>query len=115
MTDESDEQEVGKTASPSSVLLDLISKAIDAGADALEVEHKDGREQCCAMKGRLGFGIASFESGSTEGSSLRQDLYRMSKKTGNAVDLSDRNYHLEVQVFDSFGDDAFRITIRASK
>lgn len=101
----------GKTAKPSEVLLDLVSKAIDLGADALEVEYKDGHEQCCAMKGAMGVGIASFEAGGSEGRSLREELSRMSKKKRSTVNLSGDNYSLEVETYDSFGEDAFHIHI----
>ncbi len=52
----------------------LIADALQHGADTLEIEYKDGHEDVCAIKGGIGFGIASIESSSEDARAMREQL-----------------------------------------
>ena len=93
------------------ILEPLLAKAISLGADQLEVEYKDGSEEVFAMKSGVGLGIASFRSSSPEAKSLRNELYALTKKK-QSVRIGDRTYELRARIYDSFGEDAFRVELR---
>jgi hypothetical protein len=95
----------------SSVLLRLVSKAIESGADGLEIEYKDGYEEVYVFKGSIGYGITRLKSTSKEAASLRKELYGIGKKK-KRITVFDADYELKVNIFESFGDDAFRVKIR---
>ena len=88
----------------------LIADALQHGADTLEIEYKDGREDVCAIKGGIGFGIASIESSSEDARAMREQLYTIGKK-GKIISVRGESYHLAVIMYDSFGEDAFRVKI----
>jgi len=89
----------------------LAGQAIRLGADHLEIEYKDGCEEACAMKSGFGWGIASIRSSSPEAKSLRNELYALAKKK-QRVKVDDHTYQLRARIFDSFGEDAFRVELR---
>jgi len=95
------------------ILLELLEKAIAAGASEMEIEYKDGCEQVFAVGQGIGIGIASVDSKSREARLLRQELYSIGKKK-KMIRLAGREYALRVRIFDSFGEDAFHITITRS-
>ena len=72
----------------------------------------DGSESFAVAQG-IGIGIASFDSKSGEAHLLRQQLYGVAKKR-RMIRLPGLDYALRIQVFDSFGEDAFHITITRS-
>lgn len=88
----------------------MVRDALQHGADALEIEYKDGREDVCALKGGIGFGIASIESSSDEARALREQLYAIGKE-GKIISVGGESYHVAVITYDSFGEDAFRVKI----
>ncbi len=93
------------------ILESLATEALRLGFDTLEVEYKDGFEEVCGLKQGVGFGIARFRSSSPEGTALRRELYGTLKKPQRVV-LDDAEFSLRSQVWDSFGEDAFRVTLR---
>jgi hypothetical protein len=93
-----------------SILLELVEKAIKAGGSEIEIEYKDGREQVLPVSQGIGVGIASLDSKSEQARSLREELYHIAKR--RKMICLGRDYVLRVRVFDSFGEDAFRITIK---
>ena len=95
---------------PAGILGRLIADALQHGADTLEIEYKDGREDVCAIKGGIGFGIASIESSSDDASAMREQLYAIGKK-GKIISVRGESYHLAVIMYDSFGEAAFRVKI----
>lgn len=95
-----------------SILLELVEKAIKAGGSEIEIEYKDGRERVFAVSQGIGIGIASLDSKSEQARSLRDELYRIAKK--KRMICLGRGYGLQVRIFDSFGEDAFRIIIKTS-
>ena len=96
---------------PVSLLEGLCGHALGLGADSLEIEYKDGREWVFARVGATGFGIANYASGGADAKELRNNLYAAAKRPVRAV-LGGRLSILKVRIFDSFGEDAFEVTIR---
>jgi len=95
---------------PTTLLEGLCGHALSLGAQSIEVEYKDGRERVFANQGGIGFGIASYTSSSSDGKELRGNLYAAAKKPVRTV-IGGRVYILKVCVFESFGEDAFTVSI----
>lgn len=93
-----------------SVLLEFVARAVEVGADGLVVEYKDGHEQVYAFHGNIGYGIARLTSESPEAKQLREELWGLRRKR-KRVHVSGVEHVLEVEVFDSFGENAFRVSI----
>ncbi len=93
------------------MLQGLCGHALSLGAQSIEVEYKDGREWVFAHKGGVGFGIANYASSSADGKELRGNLYAAAKKPVRAV-IDGHVYVLKVRVFESFGEDAFEVSIK---
>ena len=74
------------------------------------MEYKDGREWVFAGKGGMGFGIANYTSSSADTKELRGNLYAAAKKPVRTV-IGGQIYILKVRVFESFGEDAFEVSI----
>ena len=88
----------------------LASEAIRQGADTIEIEHKDGYEEVYFMKGGAGSGI-TLPSPSPEVRSLLRELHGIAKR-GHRVTVDGCEYDLRVRIWDSFGEDAFRVSLR---
>ena len=88
----------------------LSAQAHSLGAESIAVEYKDHREWAFANKGGIGIGIANFASSSADAKELRGDLYAAVKKTIRTT-IGGEVYILKTRVFDSFGEDAFEVTI----
>ena len=94
-----------------SVVERLAREAIRLGADALEVEYKNGHEQVFAVKGGMGYGIASLRSSGSEAASLRDELRAITRRK-RRITVGDDEYELRGRVYESFGEDAFRVELR---
>jgi len=94
-----------------SIVDDVVTKAIRLGAGGVEVEYKDRHEWVFATQGSFGYGIARFRSSSPEAVALRKELYRVAKRKRRIV-VDACEYELRCDVFDSFGEDAFRVEFR---
>ena len=92
------------------ILTNIVAQVLSAGAIEFEVEYKDENEEICVMRGPIGFGIASLPSSSDEAKELRAQLYGLKKKRRMIV-VDGVDYLLRVEIFDSFGEDAFRVTV----
>jgi len=95
---------------PVTLLERLCEHILSFGAESLLVEYKDGHEWVFANQGGVSTGIASFKSSSREAKELRQDLYAATKKPVRTA-IAGRSWNLKVRVFDSFGEDAFKVAI----
>jgi hypothetical protein len=95
---------------PRTLLEDLCEHALSCGAESIEVEYKDGREWVFARKGDTAFGTANFASSSRDGKELRENLHAARKKPVRTA-IGGRVWILRVSVYDSFGEDAFRVRI----
>jgi hypothetical protein len=98
---------------PEGILDSLVSKAVRQGADTLEIEYKDGREEICAMRGDIGYSIASIESSSDDAATLREQVSGIGKK-GKIIAVHGASYRLTVKTYESFGETAFRVRIERS-
>jgi hypothetical protein len=96
---------------PGSIVGSLAAEAIREGADRLDIEYEAGYEEVVAVRGSVGYGIARFRSSSPEAVALREELYRIAKKKHRIV-VDGRQYELRGGVYDSFGEDAFRVQLR---
>jgi hypothetical protein len=95
---------------PTTLLEGLCNHAVLFGAESIEVNYKDGREWVFANKGGTGIGIASYKSSSADRKELRQNLYAAAKKPVRSV-IGSQVYNIKVSVFESFGEDAFAVSI----
>ena len=93
---------------PTTLLEGLCGHVLSLGAQSIEVEYKDGREWVFANEG--GIGIANYTSSGTDAKELRGNLYAAAKKPVRSV-IGGQVYILKVRVFESFGEDAFEVSI----
>jgi hypothetical protein len=96
------------------VLAGVVARVLAVGATEFEVEYKDGEERVFATHGPAGFGTGSFPTDSPEATALREQLYNLKKK-GRKIICGGVEYFLRVEIFDSFGEDAFRVAITKVK
>jgi hypothetical protein len=98
---------------PATLLEGLCGHALSLGAQSIEMEHKDRREWVFAHKGGIGIEIANYKSSSADAKELRGNLCAAAKKPVRTV--SGGQVHiLKVRVFESFGEDAFEVSIEPS-
>ena len=95
---------------PITLLERLSSHVLSFGAQSIQVEYKDHREWVFARKDGTSIEIANFASSSTQAKELRENLYAAAKKPVRAA-IEGQVYLLRVRVFDSFGEDAFEVSI----
>jgi hypothetical protein len=94
-----------------SIVERLASEAIRLGAKTLEIEYNDGHDEVFAATGEVGYGITRLRSTSPEATSLRGELHDIARQS-RRVAMGDGTYELRCRVFESFGEDAFRVEIR---
>ena len=98
-----------------SIIEEIASKTIRSGGEAVEVEYKDGYEEIFPLSGPIGVSLGvRLESSSKEARLLRADLYSIAKKR-RRITVGGREYELRCRVYDSFGEDAFRLEWKAVK
>jgi hypothetical protein len=95
---------------PTTLLEGLCGHALSLGAQSMEVERKDSREWVFANKGAMGIGIANYKSSGADAKELRGNLYAAAKKSVRTV-IGGQVYILKVRIFESFGEDAFAVSI----
>jgi len=95
------------------VLDEVVDRVLATGATEFEVEYKDRQEHVVAFSGPVGVGVAAFRSDSDDAQELRSQLYALKKKRRKMIHAG-VEYVLRVTIFDSFGEDAFRVTIKRS-
>lgn len=94
-----------------SIVERLAGEAIRSGAEFLEVEYEDGYENVVAGKGHMGVGIARFRSSSPEAITLREELHSLAERKRRII-VDGSAYELWGKVYESFGEDAFRVRLR---
>ena len=77
---------------------------------AAKLDAATGGEWVYARKGDVGFGTANFASLSRDAKELRENLHAARKKPVRTA-LGGQVWILKVEVYDSFGGDAFRVRI----
>lgn len=96
---------------PARILPRLIAKAIQWGADTLEVEYRDGCHEVTAMKGGFGVGIARLPSLGVRARALREELLALRTRTAT-VTVRGVEYEIRSRVYESFGETAFAVRLR---
>lgn len=95
---------------PKSVLRELALEAERLGADTIEVEFNYGHEEVVFLKDGSGSGT-TFDRSSDQAKSLLKELYNLRRKKPR-IAVDDGQYRLRISIYDSFGEDAFRIELR---
>jgi hypothetical protein len=95
---------------PTTLLEGSCAHALSLGAESIEVECKNGRAWVFANKGGTGIGIANYTSSSADAKELRGNLYAAAKKPVRTA-IGGQVYILKVRVFESFGEDAFAVSL----
>jgi hypothetical protein len=95
---------------PTTLLQGLCAHALSLGAQSIEVERKDRRERVFVKKGGMGFGVADWPSSSADAKELRCNLYAAAKKPVRTA-IAGTVYLIKVDIFESFGEDAFTVSI----
>jgi len=95
---------------PTTLLEGLCGHALSLGAESIEVEYKDRRDWVFAYKDGTGIGIFNCTRSSSDGKELRGNLYAAAKRPVRTV-IGGQVYILKARVFESFGEDAFEISI----
>ena len=98
---------------PKTLLEDLCEHALSLGAQSIEVEYKDRREWVFAREGHIAISVANFASSSQDAKELRENLYAARKKPVR-IAIGGQVRILKVHVYDSFGEDAFRVRIESA-
>lgn len=97
-----------------SPLVEFVSRSIEMGAYEIEIEYKDGYEEITALRNEMGYGIARLDSSSEEASNLRAQLYSIQENKKGILRKSGTEYKLKVKIYESFGEDVFRLKIEES-
>jgi hypothetical protein len=96
------------------VLTEVVARILASGATEFEVEYRDCKEHVVALfNGAVGVGVATFPSDSDDAQELRSQLYALKKRRRKFIHAG-VEYGLRVRISDSFGEDAFRVTITKS-
>ena len=95
---------------PVTLLESISGHVLSFDAHSILVEHKDDREWVFANIDGKSVGIANFASSSTDATELRGNLFAAAKKAIRTA-IGGRVWIIKVRVFDSFGGDAFEVTI----
>jgi hypothetical protein len=95
---------------PTTLLEGLCGHVLSLGAESIDVEHKDGREWVFARRGSVGISIANYRSSSADAKELRGNLYAAAKRP-RRIAFFGKVYILNVRIYDSFGEDAFEVSI----
>ena len=75
------------------------------------MEYKDGFEEVFGLRGGMGVGIARFASVGPEATALRRELQVAARKKQRVV-IDEAEYELRARRYESFGEDAFHVSLR---
>jgi hypothetical protein len=89
----------------------LVAEVIRCGAEMIQVEYDEGYEEVYIRKDNVALGIDRFNASSPEAAFLRKELYGLVKKKRRIV-VDNKEYELRAHIYDSFGEDAFRVRLR---
>lgn len=95
---------------PTTLLEGLCGHALSLGAQSIEVEYNKARQWVFANIGDTRIAIANYNSSSPDAKELRGNLYAAAKKPVRTV-IAGQVYILKVDVFESFGEDSFAVSI----
>jgi hypothetical protein len=95
---------------PASLLEGLCGHALSFSATRLDIEREDGREWVFMVKDGAGISIANYDTSSADARELRKNLYEAKKKPLRTA-IEGKVWMLKSRVYDSFGADAFEVTM----
>ena len=95
---------------PATLLEGLCGHALSLGAQSIDVEYDDHREWVTADTDGDRFAIANYPSSGSDAKELRENLRAAAAKPLRTV-LAGQVRILKVRVIDSFGEDAFTVSI----
>ena len=96
---------------PITLLESLCAHALSLDAHTLVVEYKDGQEWVFIQKSDgVAVSVANWASSSSDAKELRENLHATAAKPARWL-INGAVYIPKVRVFDSFGEDAFEVTI----
>ena len=99
---------MGKKAT---LLEGLCGHALSFGADCLDVEYDEGSEWVYMRVDNTGVSIASYPRSGADARELLDNLYAVVKKPMRSA-LNGKVWIIGARVHDSFGEDAFHVTIK---
>ena len=82
---------------------------MEMGAYEIEIEYKDGYEEITLIKNEVGIGLDRLDSDSEEAQSLRDQLYSLEGNRRGIIKIDGTEYQLRVTIYQSFGEDVFRL------
>ncbi len=89
------------------MLIEYLQQAIQAGADALEIEYRDSQEWLTAFKGPFGVGLGSLPSGEAEPLFEEMDALKKNRR----IVVQGRTYRLRFTKYESFAEWIHRIEL----
>ena len=95
---------------PVTLLERLCGHVMSFGAQSFQTERTDGWQRAFAQIDDARTRIANFEDSSSDARELRANLYAATKKSVRTV-IGGKVCILQVRVFESFGEDAFEVSI----
>src|SRR4029434_2664895 len=100
-----------RDAQQKGIVQGLVAEGIGCGAEMIQVEYDEGYEEVYIRKGNVARGIDRLKASSPEAAFLRKELYDLVKKKRRIV-VDSKEYELRARIYDSFGEDAFRVRLR---
>lgn len=97
-------------AEPESFLERIVTMAARFSADGIEIEYRDGHEEIFAMRGDAGLGLARLPGSGREAKALCEELRRTTRHK-RRLTVDGCEYELRVQAFESFGEQAYHVTL----
>ena len=91
------------------MLVNLIEDALRLGAEAIEIEYKDGEEWVTAFRGNVGIGIAAFSG--QEAEPLFAEFKALKRK--KVITIAGTDYCLHFRKHESFGELVYRVEFGA--
>jgi len=98
-------------ARPATLLEGLCGHALLLGADGIEVEYQDSFEWVYARTGGTSVSIAHYKRSGAHAQELRGDLTAAIGKQSRLV-VEGHVYILNVRAFDSFGENAWEVSLK---
>lgn len=95
------------------VLAEVVARVLATGTTQFEVEYKDREEHVVAFSGAVGVGVVVFPADSGDARELRRQLYAVKNKSRKMIHAGSGVW-AACEIFDSFGEDAFRVSITRS-
>ncbi len=87
------------------MLINLFEEVHRLGAEAFEIEYKDGKEWVTAFRGSVGIGIASFSC--QEAEPLFAEFKALKRK--KVITIAGIEHRVRFREYESFGERVYRV------